>query len=131
MNLMGLQGGQYQPLSPEQITEKLKHLPDFAQRIIEEIDKNYLLLLADQEITINKENLDDTEVVLEEIHKAIDDFSKKLAKIKQTPKKSKEKSSHERKEKNPKECDKKFREIMFENAPNKQEDFIVAEKKTW
>lgn len=36
-----------------------------------------------------------------------------------------------REEKDGKECVKNFREIMFENAPNKDENFIIAERKTW
>ncbi|MEK6899233.1 MAG: hypothetical protein AABW79_04010 [Nanoarchaeota archaeon] len=28
-------------------------------------------------------------------------------------------------------CDSKFKEIMFDNAPNKNEDFIIAEKASW
>ena len=37
----------------------------------------------------------------------------------------------EREEGRSKECDISFRKIMFENAPQKNKDFIIAEKKKW
>ena len=36
-----------------------------------------------------------------------------------------------RREGNGASTDERFKEIMFENAPNKQEDVILAEKKSW
>ena len=30
-----------------------------------------------------------------------------------------------------KECDSDFRQLMFKNAPRKNKDFIIAEKKKW
>lgn len=62
----------------------------------------------------------------------INDFSKKLSKLDKKPKESKiERDNGERKETKPEKCDNEFRRIMFENAPNKNENFIIAEKKQW
>lgn len=36
-----------------------------------------------------------------------------------------------REEGNGEECDEKFRERLFKNAPKKDKDFIITEKKTW
>ena len=57
-------------------------------------------------------------------------FSKKLEKVQgQIDSSESEKLEFERAEgKNPLEIDKK---IMFENAPNKNKDFLIAEKKEW
>ncbi|MEN7982308.1 MAG: hypothetical protein ABFQ65_02590 [Nanoarchaeota archaeon] len=63
--------------------------------------------------------------------KIIDDFSKKLEKIsKKTSGYLIEREKNQREEKT-QNCGKDFRKIMFENAPNKNEDFIIAEKKRW
>lgn len=62
----------------------------------------------------------------------IDDFSKKLAKInKKTEESTIERGKGSRKETKSKKYDNGFREIMFKNAPNKNKDFIIAEKKQW
>ncbi len=63
----------------------------------------------------------------------IEDFSKKLSKINKKVSESpiKKEFVKERQEKSSKECDNDFREIMFENTPNKNENFIIAEKKQW
>jgi len=60
----------------------------------------------------------------------MDSFSKKLSKLKDIPEPVIEREECERQEGEGKslELDK---EIMFENAPNKNKDFILAEKKTW
>jgi Asp-tRNA(Asn)/Glu-tRNA(Gln) amidotransferase C subunit len=64
--------------------------------------------------------------------KIIDDFSKKLDKINKKISTSViEREKGERQEKKSKECDNDFREIIFENAPNKNKDFLLAEKKQW
>jgi len=60
----------------------------------------------------------------------MDSFSKKLAKVGKVKESFIERPVDEReegKEKIP-EID---RDIMFENAPNKNKDFIIAEKKKW
>lgn len=61
----------------------------------------------------------------------MDNFSKKLEKVKSHVEQSfVERKEFERTEGNkiPQEIDRK---IMFENAPEKNKDFIIAEKKTW
>ena len=63
--------------------------------------------------------------------KIIDDFSKQLSKIKKSvdePMIDLEKD--ERKEGEGK-CNDFDRKILFENAPNKNKDFIIGEKKKW
>ena len=61
----------------------------------------------------------------------MDDFSKKLSKVKGEMKEPLiERGKDERQEGG--KCDKDFsREIMFENSPKKNKDFIVAERKRW
>ncbi|MDO8563713.1 MAG: hypothetical protein Q7R87_01770 [Nanoarchaeota archaeon] len=59
-------------------------------------------------------------------------FSKSLAKVKLSEKKK----NHEgvggfRKENTGEKCDEYFREMMFKNAPNKNDRCIIAEKKEW
>ena len=65
--------------------------------------------------------------------KIMDSFSKKLSKI--DSKKLKEplieRAECERGENNEAEPNKIDKAIMFENAPNKNSDFIIAEKKGW
>ena len=79
----------------------------------------------------------------------MDSFSKKLSKIDRTmPEPLIERDEGERAEGAPlaypdksstkistkgkgEKCDQEFRKIMFENAPEKNKDFIIAEKKRW
>lgn len=62
----------------------------------------------------------------------IEDFSKQLSKLNKNVKEPTiERKIQERKEKNPRESDIEFRKKMFANAPNKNENFIIAEKKQW
>lgn len=68
--------------------------------------------------------------------KIMDDFSKKLSKLdkQKIPESFIERSQGERKEKSEltTKQEKDFsRETMFKNAPNKNKDFIIAEKKSW
>ncbi len=64
--------------------------------------------------------------------KMMDDFSKKLSKIdKKIEEPLIERDEGEREEGDRGSCDKEFRKIMFENAPSKNKDFIIAEKKEW
>ena len=64
--------------------------------------------------------------------KILKNFSKSLSKIKFSEKK---KTSYGvsgfRKEGNGMKCDKDFRGRMFENAPKKEDNYIIAEKKVW
>lgn len=62
----------------------------------------------------------------------IEDFSEKLSKVKTQPTEDLiERKDMERKENKDSKKDKDFRKIMFENAPEKNNDFIIAEKKQW
>ncbi len=61
----------------------------------------------------------------------LDNFAKALEKVKLKPKKQKEKAGGFRDEAAPEDCDEDFRKRMFANAPNKNEDFIIAEKASW
>lgn len=64
--------------------------------------------------------------------KILKNFSKSLSKIKFSEKKKKaEGVSGFRKEGNGEKCDDNFRKIMFENAPDKNDNSIIAEKKEW
>jgi len=61
----------------------------------------------------------------------MDNFSKKISKINiEMTEPLIERDESERKE--GEKCDEDFsREIMFENAPKKNKDFIIGEKKAW
>jgi len=64
--------------------------------------------------------------------KIIDSFSEKLSKVHVLDKEPViKRKEYERKEGNGQECDNNFKKIMFENAPNKSGDFILAERKKW
>lgn len=69
----------------------------------------------------------------EETKKLLDKFSKALASVKTNEKEewNVERESDRRSEKEGKVCDETFRKIMLENAPQKDDDFIIAEKKSW
>lgn len=62
----------------------------------------------------------------------MDKFSEKISKIdKKIPEPLIERKEFEREEKQGKESNSDFRKRMFENAPQKNKDFIIAEKKKW
>jgi len=66
----------------------------------------------------------------------MESFSKKLAKVPEIDKISAEdicveRPEGEREEGSGKKRDEEFRKIMFENAPEKNSDFIIAEKGGW
>jgi hypothetical protein len=70
-------------------------------------------------------------VVIEKQAKEIlDKFSKALAKV-SAEEVSVEREQDRREEGKKCEASSEFRNIMFENAPQKQKDFIVAERKSW
>ena len=76
--------------------------------------------------------MDEKQVKLEEeTKKLLDKFSKALASVKSEEDSNVERESDRRKERDGDSCDATFRKIMFENAPQKDSDFIIAEKKTW
>jgi len=62
----------------------------------------------------------------------MDSFSKKLSAIKEEVSEPIiEREKFEREEGTGENCDDDFRKRMFENAPNKNNDFILTEKKSW
>mgnify|MGYP001596539646 CR=1 FL=1 len=67
----------------------------------------------------------------EETKKLLDKFSKALASVKSSEEWNVERESDRRKDGEGVDCDKDFRKIMFENAPQHDDEFIIAEKKTW
>lgn len=71
------------------------------------------------------------EKIRKEAKDLIDKFAKALEKVKINKKISKESVGGFREEQNGKTGDLNFRKIMFENAPDKGEDNIIAEKKSW
>lgn len=67
-----------------------------------------------------------------EARELLKNFSKSLGKVKLKDKKNEKKEvSGFRKEDNGEMCDSSFRDIMFSNAPNKNDNCIIAEKKEW
>ena len=72
------------------------------------------------------------EDIKREAKNIMDSFSRKLASVKEKISESKvEREEFERVENEGNECDDDFRKRMFENTPNKNTDFILAEKKSW
>lgn len=74
------------------------------------------------------------QAIKEEAKKLLEKFSKSLESVKLGKGEEEwnvERASDRRKEKEGKSCDNDFRKILFENAPSKDRDFIIAEKKTW
>ncbi len=68
----------------------------------------------------------------EETKKLLDKFSKALASVKSEGKEwNVERENDRRKDGEGKACEETFRKIMLENAPQHDEDFIIAEKKSW
>lgn len=72
----------------------------------------------------------DKEEIKKQVNSILDSFSKKLSEIDEKEEESfVERDASERVEgENPEEISRK---IMFENAPEKNDDFIIAEKKKW
>jgi len=71
------------------------------------------------------------EEIQKQAKRIMDDFSKKLSRVdKKIPEMLIERESGEREERKG-ECLDLDREVMFENAPEKNKDFIIAEKKSW
>ncbi len=71
------------------------------------------------------------EKLQEETKKLLDKFSKALDSVKTSEEWNVERESDRRKEKEGKAVNATFRKIMLENAPRHDDDFIIAEKKTW
>ena len=73
----------------------------------------------------------ETENLEKETKALLDKFSKALESVKSTGEWNVEREGDRRKEKEGRACDETFRKIMMENAPQHDDDFIIAEKKTW
>ncbi len=72
------------------------------------------------------------ESIRKEAKEIMDRFSGRLAKVNEKiPEPLIERKEFEREEKEGKECSEDFRKRFFENAPNKNKDFILTEKKRW
>jgi len=72
------------------------------------------------------------EGIKKEAKEIMDKFSKKISKVKEKiPEPLIERKEYEREEKLGKDSNSDFRERMFENAPEKNKDFILTEKKKW
>ncbi len=70
--------------------------------------------------------------IKEQAKSILDSFSKKLSRIdKKMEEPVIERAEGEREEIEVVEGGEEFRKIIFENAPNKNKDFIIAEKKGW
>ena len=66
-----------------------------------------------------------------EAKKILDSFASALESVKVKKESVKKQAGGYRKEKNGEKCDEDFRISMFENAPFKEGDCIIAEKKKW
>ncbi len=66
-----------------------------------------------------------------EAKQILDKFSKAIEGVKFKETESKGEVGGFRKEGEGKQCDADFRDAMFKNAPKKEGDCIVAEKKSW
>jgi hypothetical protein len=77
---------------------------------------------------MNEEKMNEVKVKAKQI---LDGFSKKLEGVKLHEKEFKKNVGGFRIEGKGKEGDKEFRERMFDNAPEKSGDFIIAESKIW
>lgn len=71
------------------------------------------------------------EEIKNESKKIIDNFASAIEKVSLKEKKVKKEVSGFREEKFEKVTDPLFRRIMFEDAPSKEGDNIIAEKKSW
>ena len=72
------------------------------------------------------------EKIRKEAKAIMDNFSKKLSKVDGKISESFiERDVSERQDGNGSECDEDFRRRVLENAPNKNSDFIIGEKKSW
>lgn len=76
-------------------------------------------------------NPEEIEKIKKETKILLDEFSKELGKVKSNEESNVIRSKDRRKDSEGKKCDSSFRQIMFENAPQKDKDFILAEKKKW
>ena len=87
--------------------------------------------MVDSEFVWRKVSEKDKEKIKKDAKKIMGSFSAKISGLKNFKEFLTEREGGEREEKEGKSCDSSFRKSMFENAPNKKGDFIVAEKKSW
>ncbi|MDE1848503.1 MAG: hypothetical protein KGH55_00520 [Nanoarchaeota archaeon] len=74
----------------------------------------------------------DKEQVREKAKMLLASFSEKISKVKISDEEPLIlRKNFEREEKEGDNCDLLFKDIMFENAPDKNKDFIIAEKRSW
>ncbi|PIO07665.1 hypothetical protein COU59_03080 [Candidatus Pacearchaeota archaeon CG10_big_fil_rev_8_21_14_0_10_34_12] len=72
------------------------------------------------------------EEIRKQAKEIMDKFSEKIEKIgKNVPESFIERNEFEREERSGEEPDEDFRERVFANAPRKNKDFILGEKKGW
>ena len=71
------------------------------------------------------------EQIREQAKEILDSFARALEKVKVKEEKVKKAVGGYRKEGAGQECDNDFRDRMFANAPEKEGDCIIAEKKKW
>jgi len=73
----------------------------------------------------------DKNKIKKQVEKVMHDFIKELNKAEGVKKDFGIENDKSMRDKKNKDEDKDFRELMFENAPKKNEDFILMEKKHW
>ena len=71
------------------------------------------------------------EEIRKEAQAILEKFAKTLDRVKVPTRKEGVKGEGTRVEGSGRECDSDFRKRLFENAPNKDEDCIIAEKASW
>lgn len=69
--------------------------------------------------------------IRKEAKKILDNFSKALEGIEDKKLLSGVERDKQVREESEVKCDKEFRKLFFENVPEKDEDFVLAEKKKW
>lgn len=80
----------------------------------------------------HKVSEEEREEIKKEAKKILDDFSAKLEKVSKVSESVIERGEGDREEMENGKSDESFsREIFFENAPNKNKDFVIGEKKGW
>lgn len=76
-------------------------------------------------------NPEEIEQIKRETSSLLEEFSKALAKVKSEEENVVIRDKDRRTEKQGTNQNEKFRQIMFDNASQKNKDFIIAEKKSW
>jgi len=69
--------------------------------------------------------------IRKEAKSILDKFSKALESVKPSDSNVVRENDRREEGEGKDKCDPEFREIMFENAPQKNKDFLIAEKKSW